>query len=37
MKKPIIIRLQGTNADKAKKLIENCGFKMITADDLGKT
>ena len=35
MKKPIVIRLQGTNVEKAKKLIENSGFRMITADDLG--
>ena len=32
--KPIVIRLQGTNVDEAKKLIQECGFKMILADDL---
>ena len=34
MKKPIVIRLQGTNVDEAKKLIEGCGFRMILAEDL---
>jgi len=34
MKKPIVIRLQGTNVDEARKLIDGCGFKMILADDL---
>jgi len=34
MKKPIVIRLQGTNVEEAKKLIDGCGFKMILADDL---
>jgi succinyl-CoA synthetase beta subunit len=32
--KPIVIRLQGTNVDAAKKLIEGCGFRMILAEDL---
>ena len=32
--KPIVIQLQGTNVDKAKQLIQECGFKMILADDL---
>lgn len=32
--KPIVIRLQGTNVEEAKKLIQECGFKMILADDL---
>lgn len=32
--KPIVIRLQGTNVEEAKTLIEGCGFKMILADDL---
>ena len=34
MKKPIVIRLQGTNVEKAKALIEGSGFRMIVADDL---
>ncbi len=34
MKKPIIIRLKGTNVEEAKKLIEASGFKMIVTDDL---
>jgi len=34
MKKPIIIRLKGTNVNEAKKLIEASGFKMIVTDDL---
>lgn len=34
MKKPIVIRLQGTNVEKAKEIIENSGFRMIVADDL---
>ncbi|GMH76021.1 hypothetical protein TL16_g06945, partial [Triparma laevis f. inornata] len=34
MKKPIVIRLQGTNVDAAKQLIEGCGFRMILAEDL---
>lgn len=34
MKKPIIIRLQGTNVEKANELIANCGFSFILADDL---
>lgn len=32
--KPIVIRLQGTNVEEAKELIQNCGFKMILANDL---
>ncbi|KAF1321530.1 Succinyl-coa ligase beta-chain, mitochondrial precursor, partial [Globisporangium splendens] len=34
LKKPIVIRLQGTNVDKARELIANSGFKMIMTDDL---
>jgi succinyl-CoA synthetase beta subunit len=34
IRKPIVIRLQGTNVEKAKTMIEGCGFKMILADDL---
>ena len=32
--KPIVIRLQGTNVDQAKILIESSGFRMILADNL---
>jgi succinyl-CoA synthetase beta subunit len=32
--KPIVIRLQGTNVNEAKILIEASGFRMILADDL---
>jgi len=32
--KPIVIRLQGTNVNEAKTLIEGCGFRMILAEDL---
>jgi succinyl-CoA synthetase beta subunit len=34
IRKPIVIRLQGTNVEQAKTLIEGCGFKMILAEDL---
>ena len=34
VQKPIVIRLQGTNVNEARTLIEGCGFKMILADDL---
>ncbi|KAL3762951.1 hypothetical protein ACHAWU_001098 [Discostella pseudostelligera] len=34
MKKPLVIRLQGTNVEEAKKLIEACPFHMILAKDL---
>jgi succinyl-CoA synthetase beta subunit len=34
IRKPIVIRLQGTNVEQAKMLIEGCGFRMIMADDL---
>jgi len=34
MKKPIIIRLKGTNVEEAKKLIEASGIRMIVTDDL---
>ena len=34
IRKPIVIRLQGTNVEEGKLLIERCGFKMILADDL---
>mmetsp|Transcript_31342 Transcript_31342/g.58112 ORF Transcript_31342/g.58112 Transcript_31342/m.58112 type:complete len:453 (-) Transcript_31342:140-1498(-) len=32
--KPLVVRLQGTNVEEAKKLIEGCGFRMILAEDL---
>lgn len=34
MKKPIIIRLKGTNVAEAKKLIASSNIKMIVTDDL---
>jgi succinyl-CoA synthetase beta subunit len=34
IRKPIVIRLQGTNVKEAKTLIEGCGFRMILANDL---
>jgi succinyl-CoA synthetase beta subunit len=34
MSKPIIIRLQGTNVEEARTLIEGSGYRMILADDL---
>lgn len=34
LEKPLVIRLQGTNVEKAKELIANCGLKMVTAVDL---
>jgi succinyl-CoA synthetase beta subunit len=34
IRKPIVIRLQGTNVKEAKTLIEGCGFRMILAEDL---
>jgi succinyl-CoA synthetase beta subunit len=34
IKKPLVVRLQGTNVDQAKKLIEDSGLRMLTADDL---
>ena len=34
IRKPIVIRLQGTNVKEAKMLIEGCGFRMILAEDL---
>jgi succinyl-CoA synthetase beta subunit len=34
MKKPLVIRLQGTNVDEAKKLIEASGFRMVMTDNL---
>eukprot|EP00611_Tribonema_gayanum_P000856 TRINITY_DN10641_c1_g1_i4.p2 TRINITY_DN10641_c1_g1~~TRINITY_DN10641_c1_g1_i4.p2 ORF type:complete len:456 (-),score=180.84 TRINITY_DN10641_c1_g1_i4:253-1620(-) len=34
LKKPIIMRLQGTNVDQAKKIIADSDFKMIMTDNL---
>lgn len=34
LEKPIIIRLQGTNVEKARELIKESGVKMIVANDL---
>ncbi len=34
MKKPIVIRLQGTNVNEAQKLIQASGFRMIVEDEL---
>ena len=34
LKKPVVIRLQGTNVEKAGELIENSGYRMIVAQDL---
>lgn len=34
LKKPIVIRLKGTNVKEAKELIANCDIKMISTDDL---
>lgn len=36
IKKPIVVRLAGTNVEQAKKLIEESGLRMLTADDLGE-
>lgn len=34
LKKPLVVRLEGTNVDAAKKLIDNSGIKVTLADDL---
>jgi len=36
LKKPVVIRLQGTNVEEAKRLIDESGLRMLTADDLGE-
>lgn len=36
IRKPIVVRLAGTNVEAAKKLIEDSGLRMLTADDLGE-
>ncbi|MES1916972.1 MAG: hypothetical protein MHM6MM_008737, partial [Cercozoa sp. M6MM] len=32
--KPVVIRLEGTNVEQAKEMIENSGLRMLTATDL---
>eukprot|EP00474_Spongospora_subterranea_P001443 CRZ01901.1 hypothetical protein [Spongospora subterranea] len=34
LKKPLVVRLEGTNVDTANKLIEESGLRMMTCDDL---
>jgi succinyl-CoA synthetase beta subunit len=34
LKKPIVIRLQGTNVEQAQAMIEAAPFRMVVADDL---
>jgi succinyl-CoA synthetase beta subunit len=34
IKKPLVVRLAGTNVSEAKKLIEESGLRMLSADDL---
>lgn len=34
LQKPLIVRLQGTNVEKAKELIDSCGLRIIPAEDL---
>ena len=34
LKKPIVVRLQGTNVEEAKALIDGSGYRMILDDDL---
>jgi succinyl-CoA synthetase beta subunit len=36
LKKPVVLRLQGTNVKEARELIEASGYKIITVDDLDK-
>jgi len=36
LKKPVVVRLAGTNVKEAKKLFEDSGMRMLTADDLGE-
>lgn len=36
IKKPLVVRLAGTNVEQAKQLIEESGLRMLTADDLGE-
>lgn len=34
MKKPIVVRLQGTNVAAAKEILENSGLRIVMAEDL---
>lgn len=34
LKVPVIVRLEGTNVERGKKLLEESGLALITADDL---
>ena len=34
MKVPLIVRLEGTNVERGKEIIESSGLTIITADDL---
>jgi succinyl-CoA synthetase beta subunit len=36
LRKPVVLRLQGTNVKEAKALIEASGYRMIVIDDLDK-
>ena len=36
LKKPVVLRLQGTNVNEARAFIEDSGYKIITVDDLDK-
>jgi succinyl-CoA synthetase beta subunit len=36
IRKPIIIRLEGTKVEEALKLIDDSGMRMLTASDLGE-
>ena len=36
IKKPIVIRLEGTKVEDALKLIDESGLRMLTASDLGE-
>ena len=35
LKVPLIVRLEGTNVEQGKKLLQESGLALITADDLG--
>ena len=34
LKVPVVVRLEGTNVERGKKLLEESGLDLITADDL---
>ncbi|KAL4464676.1 hypothetical protein ABPG74_011237 [Tetrahymena malaccensis] len=36
MKKPIVLRLKGTNVDEAKQIIQDSGFNMLVTEDLSE-